>query len=250
MWIPGHCCKLIPSASRRSATTSWKLGIEVRRRYRPTVSPLASCYPDDLRVAAAWQAGPRGEHRPARSRVPAGDPAGATRCRRIRATHRARSGRARHRAPRRGAAGAAVNSEHLARTCLAVGSPSSSAVELLARICGPMRVCAEDEAARHIVRLCGYLPLGVRIAGARLAVKPHWSLARLANQLSRQQRCLDELRIADLEVRASIARSVNRLGKLARWAFRLLALLRSTPVRCLDCRGAPGRHRGGRPRAC
>ena len=101
----------------------------------------------------------------------------------------------------------------------------SEALELLARISGLMRVSAEDEGARRIVRLCGYLPLGMRIAGARLAVKPHWSLMHLANLLSGQQRRLDELRIADLEVRASVALSVHGLGKPARRAFRLLALL-------------------------
>lgn len=99
------------------------------------------------------------------------------------------------------------------------------ALELLSKIVGASRVAAEPEAAVRIVQLCGHLPLGVRIAGARLTAKPHWRLARLADRLSSQRRRLDELRIADLEVRASVALSLQCLDEPARRAFRLLALL-------------------------
>ncbi|MFY1670077.1 BTAD domain-containing putative transcriptional regulator [Plantactinospora sp. WMMB334] len=99
------------------------------------------------------------------------------------------------------------------------------ALELLSKIVGAARVAAEPEAAVRIVRLCGHLPLGVRIAGARLTAKPHWRLARLADRLSSQRRRLDELRIGDLEVRASVALSLQGLEEPARRAFRLLALL-------------------------
>jgi len=51
------------------------------------------------------------------------------------------------------------------------------AVELLGKIAGRERVDAEPEAARTIAQLCGYLPLAVRIAGAKLAAKRHWRLA-------------------------------------------------------------------------
>ncbi|MDW5328078.1 AfsR/SARP family transcriptional regulator [Plantactinospora sp. KLBMP9567] len=99
------------------------------------------------------------------------------------------------------------------------------ALELLSKIVGAARVAAEPESAVRIVELCGHLPLGVRIAGARLTAKPHWRLARLADRLSSQRRRLDELRIGDLEVRASVALSLQGLGEPARRAFRLLALL-------------------------
>src|SRR5262249_49627906 len=48
------------------------------------------------------------------------------------------------------------------------------AVELLGKIVGACRVGAEPEAAAQIAALCGYLPLALRIVGARLAAKPHW----------------------------------------------------------------------------
>jgi DNA-binding SARP family transcriptional activator len=98
------------------------------------------------------------------------------------------------------------------------------AVELLAKLAGPARVAAEPEAAMEVVRLCGLLPLAVRIAGARLAARPHWRLARLAARL-RDGRRLDELRIGDLDVRASVARSYQHCSTDERRLFRLLGLL-------------------------
>lgn len=99
------------------------------------------------------------------------------------------------------------------------------AVELLGRIAGAGRVAAEPEAARAIAVLCGGLPLALRVAGARLAAKPHWRLKRLANRLAQPHRRLDELAAGDLAVRASLALSYQRLGEGERRAFRLLGLL-------------------------
>jgi hypothetical protein len=67
------------------------------------------------------------------------------------------------------------------------------AVELLGKIAGADHVADEPQAAQRIVALCGYLPLALRIAEARLAAKPHWRLQRLADRLGAQQRRLDEL---------------------------------------------------------
>ncbi|MGH3670214.1 MAG: BTAD domain-containing putative transcriptional regulator, partial [Pseudonocardiaceae bacterium] len=99
------------------------------------------------------------------------------------------------------------------------------AVELLARVVGPQRVAAEPGAAREIVRLCGFLPLAVRIAGARLGARPHWPLARLESDLTGEQHRLDHLRLGDLDVRASLAHTYDNLDVLARRAFRLLGML-------------------------
>ncbi|MFI6318150.1 BTAD domain-containing putative transcriptional regulator [Nonomuraea sp. NPDC050556] len=99
------------------------------------------------------------------------------------------------------------------------------AVDLLAGIAGAARVRAEPEAAAEIVRLCGRLPLAVRIAAARLAARPLWSLSRFAVLLSDERRRLSELAVGDLEVRASLALSREGLSRDARAAFPLLALL-------------------------
>jgi DNA-binding SARP family transcriptional activator/transcriptional regulator with XRE-family HTH domain len=103
--------------------------------------------------------------------------------------------------------------------------PPGQAVELLGKIVGADRVASEPQAAKTIAALCGYLPLALRIVGARLAAKPHWRLQRLADRLGAQQRRLDELATGDLEVRASVALSYQGLGEVERRAFRLLGLL-------------------------
>jgi DNA-binding SARP family transcriptional activator len=99
------------------------------------------------------------------------------------------------------------------------------AVALLAKLAGPARVAAEPDAARGIVRLCGFLPLAVRIAGARLQSRPHWRLELLGGRLADERRRLDELRTGDLEVRASVALSYQGRGEEERRLFRLLGLL-------------------------
>ncbi|ADJ48123.1 SARP family transcriptional regulator [Amycolatopsis mediterranei S699] len=96
-------------------------------------------------------------------------------------------------------------------------------LELLAKLVGP-RLAAEPEAALEIVRLCGHLPLAVRIAGARLAARPDWTLARLAQRLGRKQRLLNELVLGDLEVRGSLAVSYDGLGEQERAALRRLGM--------------------------
>ncbi|NUR86967.1 MAG: AfsR family transcriptional regulator, partial [Nonomuraea sp.] len=68
-------------------------------------------------------------------------------------------------------------------------------------------------------------PLAVRVAGARLAARPHWSLSRLAGQLTDERRRLDQFSAGDLAVRASLALSYVGLDPRERMAFRLLGAL-------------------------
>ncbi|MFB9688885.1 AfsR/SARP family transcriptional regulator [Amycolatopsis plumensis] len=96
-------------------------------------------------------------------------------------------------------------------------------LELLAKLVGP-RLAAEPAAALEIVRLCGHLPLAVRIAGARLAARPDWTVARLAQRLGRKQRLLNELVLGDLEVRGSLAVSYDGLGGPERTLLRRLGM--------------------------
>lgn len=105
------------------------------------------------------------------------------------------------------------------------GFGSGAALELLSAVAGPERVAAEPAAAERVVRLCGHLPLAVRIAAARLAARPDWHLARFAERLSDEHRLLDELAVGDLEVRGSIALSYQVLDGGRRRLFRLLGHL-------------------------
>jgi hypothetical protein len=111
-------------------------------------------------------------------------------------------------------------------TVLDVLTPGQ-AIELLEAIIGQDRVAAEPTAAAAIVELCGRLPLALRIAGARLATKPHWRLARLADRLGDERNRLDELRAGDLEVRTSFMLSYQGRSDDERRLFRLLGLLHS-----------------------
>ncbi len=101
----------------------------------------------------------------------------------------------------------------------------AQAAELLTRVAGAERVAAEPAAAERVATLCDRLPLALRIAAARLAAKPHWTLDRLARRLADEQRRLDELVHADLEIRGSLAFSHRGLSAAAQRAFRLLGLL-------------------------
>jgi DNA-binding SARP family transcriptional activator len=105
----------------------------------------------------------------------------------------------------------------------------SEAIALLSRVAGVRRVAAEPEAAKLIAERCGRLPLAMRVAGARLVQRDHWSLGELAARLEDASRRLDELRVGDLEVRASVGLSYRALTESDRRALRLLALIAGPP---------------------
>jgi tetratricopeptide (TPR) repeat protein len=104
---------------------------------------------------------------------------------------------------------------------------ADEAVELLAKVVGAERVAAEPEAARTIVELCGYLPLAVRIAGAKLDASWRAPLAVLAERLAGEHGRLAEFKLRDLEVRASFALNYEDLDEDERRIFRLLGLLKA-----------------------
>jgi len=110
--------------------------------------------------------------------------------------------------------------------------PASDAIELLGWLVGEERVAAEPEATAEVARCCGCLPLALRIAGARLAARPGWPLAALAERLADAQRRLDELEVAEAGVRASydvsyqqLQASSEALDRAAAEAFGLLGVL-------------------------
>jgi DNA-binding SARP family transcriptional activator len=98
-------------------------------------------------------------------------------------------------------------------------------VDLLTRIIGPERVRVEPAAAMVVTELCGHLPLALRIAGARLAARPHWSIGHLEERLTDETRRLDELEHSGMGIRANISLSYESAGEAARRLLRRLALL-------------------------
>ncbi|WP_128378551.1 AfsR/SARP family transcriptional regulator [Streptomyces cavernae] len=98
------------------------------------------------------------------------------------------------------------------------------AMRLLGRIIGEHRVEGEAEAARVLIRLVGGLPLALRIIGARLAARPHWSLTSMWHRLEDEQRRLDELAYGELSIRASLSLSYDGLAAADRRLLSLLSL--------------------------
>ncbi|MGH3760476.1 AfsR/SARP family transcriptional regulator [Actinophytocola sp.] len=101
-------------------------------------------------------------------------------------------------------------------------------LEMLGKIVGEGRVAAENQAAVELVKFCGGLPLAMRIAGARLASRPHWRLDILVARLRNTARRLDELSYRGLELRSSIGLTYRALPAQAKRLFRLFALI-TTP---------------------
>jgi tetratricopeptide (TPR) repeat protein len=89
--------------------------------------------------------------------------------------------------------------------------PEADAVCVLARMVGAERVAAEPEASAEVARQCGCLPLALRIAAARLAARPVWPVATLAQRLADSGRRLDELQMAEAGVRTSLGVSYRQL---------------------------------------
>jgi tetratricopeptide (TPR) repeat protein len=98
---------------------------------------------------------------------------------------------------------------------------------LLERIVGVARATSDVAATTRLASLCGHLPLALRIAGARLAARPDWPVAALADRLEAGQRRLDELSAGDVAVRASIELTYRGLAEESRRALRRLALSRA-----------------------
>ncbi|MER7951259.1 BTAD domain-containing putative transcriptional regulator [Streptomyces sp. NPDC096079] len=103
--------------------------------------------------------------------------------------------------------------------------PEDRSLELLGGIVGEARIHGAPAESARLVALCDRLPLALRIAAARLASKPHWSVRHLVTRLSDERRRLDELSQGELQVRAGFALSYRYLDREAARLYRLLGLL-------------------------
>ena len=104
-----------------------------------------------------------------------------------------------------------------------VGSlPPASAMALLSAVAGAERVAAEQDSARELVRLCGHLPLAVRVAGAKLASAKYLLVRELVERIADERRRLAELKVGDLDVRAGVEVGYRSCDP---WQRKLLRLL-------------------------
>ncbi|GAA4586412.1 hypothetical protein GCM10023107_02570 [Actinoplanes octamycinicus] len=112
--------------------------------------------------------------------------------------------------------------EGVERIALAPLAPAESAALLraIAVQAADPRAAAEVEA---VARLCGHLPLALRIAGTRLATRPAWTVEHLVTRLADADRRLATLSTGDLGVATAFALSHAQLSRPARELFRRLA---------------------------
>jgi tetratricopeptide (TPR) repeat protein len=101
----------------------------------------------------------------------------------------------------------------------------AQAITLLGKQIGTERLAAEPSSADALVTFSDCSPLTLRIAGARLAARPHWPLSLLVDQLSREG--LDALAHGGLSVRERLEETADDLTVPARRLLGQLAALGS-----------------------
>ncbi|MFD5624865.1 ATP-binding protein [Streptomyces sp. NPDC127072] len=101
----------------------------------------------------------------------------------------------------------------------------AEAAAFLAGLVGVERAAADPAALAEVARLCGHLPLALRVAGNWLATRTGWPVRRLADRLALEDRRLAALSSGEIEVSAAIDLSYRQLTPTAARMFRRLALL-------------------------
>ncbi|SEH03802.1 DNA-binding transcriptional activator of the SARP family [Nonomuraea solani] len=107
--------------------------------------------------------------------------------------------------------------------------PAVDAVNLFGTIVG-QRTEAEPDAVLEVLQLCGFLPLAVRIAAARLHHRPQWTVGYLAGRLRDHSRRLAELSTSERGVAAAFTLSHQQLDPHQQRLFRLLGLHPGTDI--------------------
>ncbi|QNP66381.1 ATP-binding protein [Streptomyces genisteinicus] len=114
--------------------------------------------------------------------------------------------------------------EGVRRLPLAPLTPEESAA-LLRTVADQAALPSAAGDVAEVSRLCGHLPLALRIAGTRLSTRSGWSVRHLVERLSDEDRRLAALRTGDIGVGAAFALSHAQLSGTARRVFRRLAHL-------------------------
>lgn len=105
-------------------------------------------------------------------------------------------------------------------------APAES-VAFLTSLIGDDRATGDPEAVEEVARLCGHLPLALRVAGNLLGPRPRWSVRRLADRLAHEERRLDALSAGDVRVAGAFELSYRQLSPTAARLFRRLTLIPS-----------------------
>jgi DNA-binding SARP family transcriptional activator/tetratricopeptide (TPR) repeat protein len=99
----------------------------------------------------------------------------------------------------------------------------TDAARFVATVVGA-RAAADPHATAEVVRLCGGLPLALRLAAARLAHRPSWTVADLAERLRQANPAPVDLTVDGRSPHAAFDLSYKQLDEPARRLFRLAGL--------------------------
>ncbi|MBP2329139.1 transcriptional regulator with XRE-family HTH domain [Kibdelosporangium banguiense] len=110
------------------------------------------------------------------------------------------------------------------------------AITLFVEVAGYHRVRGQLDVVADIVQLCGFLPLAVRTAAAKLLHRPGWTVEWLADQLREQDRRLSELSVnGTVGVAGAFSLSCRQLDAEQ---LRLFTLLGTYPGADFDAHSA------------
>ncbi|MFI1681825.1 BTAD domain-containing putative transcriptional regulator [Streptomyces sp. NPDC020607] len=105
-----------------------------------------------------------------------------------------------------------------------------SASDLLSWLIGRDRADDEPGRVRNLVEFCDGMPLALRIAGSKLAERPHWTVEQLHTRLTDERRGLDELALGGTSVRETLVPSCRDLPDRLQHLLAHLAMLDFTDI--------------------
>ncbi|MFC5186325.1 AfsR/SARP family transcriptional regulator [Actinomadura harenae] len=82
---------------------------------------------------------------------------------------------------------------------------------LVTAVIGRARAEAQPDQVASLASLCGHLPLALRIAAARLAGRPAWTVSSMVARLADRARLMGELKAGDLAVAGALEASFAQL---------------------------------------
>ncbi|GAA4919186.1 BTAD domain-containing putative transcriptional regulator [Streptomonospora salina] len=100
-----------------------------------------------------------------------------------------------------------------------------ASLQLFAAVLGQERIEQEHGTAHEVVRMCGGLPLALRIVAGRMLSRPRWTFEHVKQRLSEHHRMFRELRIEGHSVEAVFELSYQSLNGEQRRAFLTLGVM-------------------------
>ena len=108
--------------------------------------------------------------------------------------------------------------------------PPGQAADLFVRLAGRPGLQPADAAVAEVARLCGYLPLAIRLVAAGLRHHPAWTVTDLAAELATARDRLAALQAEDVSVAAAFDLSYQDLTAGQQRLFRRLGLHPGTDI--------------------